>query len=60
MRIGAQSAAARAKLESQQQLEVLKTAAKAEEHQDRMQAEGMRMGVDIAKTQEQMKQQGSE
>lgn len=50
MRLGIQSETARAKLESQQQLEVLKTAAKAEEHQDRMQAEGMRMGVDIAKT----------
>ena len=56
-RIGMQAAQARAKLESQQQLELLKAGLKAEEMQDRQEAEGMRMGIDVAKTQAQMRNQ---
>lgn len=57
LRIGSQSAAARAKLELQQQLELLKTGLQAEEQAGRREAEGMRMGIDVAKTQAQMEQQ---
>jgi len=53
-RIGMQAAQSRAKLESQQQLELLKAGLKAEEMQDRQEAEGMRMGIDVAKAQAQM------
>jgi hypothetical protein len=56
MRVGAQAAAARAKLESQQQLELMKAGLKAEEMQEKMRAEGVRMGIDVAKTQAQMQQ----
>jgi len=56
MRVGAQTAQSRAKLESQQQLELLKAGLKAEEMQDKMKAEGMRMGIDVAKAQAQMQQ----
>jgi len=54
LRVGAQSAAARAKLETQQQLEILKAGLKAEESQSKQQAEGMRMGVEIARSKEQL------
>lgn len=62
LRVGAQTAQAKAKLELQQQLELLKAGLKAEEMQEKMKAEGMRMGIDVAKAQAQMqqKQQGSE
>jgi hypothetical protein len=59
LRIGSQTASARAKLESQQQLEMLKAGLKAEEMQSRNQAEGMRMGIDVAKTQQTLNQQGN-
>ena len=59
LRIGSQTAASRAKLESQQQLEMLKAGLKAEEMQSRNQAEGMRMGIDVAKTQQMLNQQGN-
>ena len=57
LRIGSQSAAQRAKLETQQQLEILKAGQRAEESQARQQAEGMRMGVDVAKAKAQMQVQ---
>jgi hypothetical protein len=57
LRIGAQSAAERAKLETQQQLEILKAGQRAEEAQSRQEAEGMRMGVDVAKAKAQMQVQ---
>jgi hypothetical protein len=56
MRIGAQTAQAKAKLESQQQLEVLKAGVKQGELQAKQQAEGLRAGIDVAKTQFQMQQ----
>jgi len=57
LRVGAQTAAERAKLETQQQLEILKAGQRAEEMQARQQAEGMRMGVDVAKAKAQMQVQ---
>jgi hypothetical protein len=57
LRIGSQTAEAKAKLESQQQLDMLKAGLKAEEMQARNQAEGMRMGIDVAKTQQMLNQQ---
>ena len=57
MRIGTQTAAAKAKLETQKQLEVLKTGLKAEEMRANQEAEGMRMGVEVAKTKENIKAQ---
>ena len=56
MRIGAQTAQAKAKLESQQQLEVLKAGVKQGELQAKQQAEGLRAGIDVAKTKFQMQQ----
>jgi hypothetical protein len=53
LRIGAQSAAARAKLETQQQLEILKAGQRAEEMNAKQEQAGMRMGVDVAKAKEQ-------
>jgi len=55
LRIGSQTAAAKAKLESQQQLEILKAGMRAEELQAKQQAEGMRMGIDVSKSREQMR-----
>ena len=57
LRVGAQTAAAKAKLESQEQLEVLKAGMKAEELQAKQQAEGLRAGIDVAKSREQMRLQ---
>ena len=57
LKIGAQAAAKRAELESQQQLELMKLGLKAEESAEKQQAEGMRMGIDVAKIQAQMEQQ---
>jgi hypothetical protein len=57
LRVGSQAAAARAKLETQKQLEILKAGQKAEEMQARQQAEGMRMGIDVAKAKEQLRVQ---
>ena len=48
-RIGAQSAAARAKLESQAQLELLKASMEMEKSKAAMEAEGVRIGLDAAK-----------
>jgi len=56
MRIGAQTAQSKAKLESQQQLEVLKAGVKQGELQAKQQAEGLRAGIDIAKSKAQMQQ----
>jgi hypothetical protein len=57
MRIGTQTAAAKAKLETQKQLEVLKAGLKAEEMRAGQEAEGMRLGVEVAKTKENIKAQ---
>jgi len=57
LRIGAQTAAQRAKLESQQQMDLIKAGLKSEEMQAKQQAEGLRAGIDVAKAQEQMKVQ---
>jgi len=57
LRIGSHTAQVKAKLESQQQLDMLKAGLKAEEMQARNQAEGMRMGIDVAKTQQMLNQQ---
>lgn len=57
LRIGTQTAAAKAKLETQKQLEVLKTGLQAEAMRAKQEAEGMRMGVEVAKTKEQIKAQ---
>lgn len=52
-RIGVQSAAARAKLESQAQLEMLKASMDMEKAKASMQAEGIRLGLDVAKAKSQ-------
>lgn len=52
-RIGAQSAAARAKLESQAQLELLKASMDMEKARASMEAEGIRIGLDAAKAKSQ-------
>jgi hypothetical protein len=57
LRIGSHTAQVKAKLESQQQLDMLKAGLKAEEMQARNQAEGMRMGIDVAKTKAQISTQ---
>lgn len=56
-RIGAQSAAARAKLEAQSELELLRASMDMEKALAKQEAEGVRMGVEIAKTKAQMEQQ---
>lgn len=56
-RIGAQSAAARAKLESQAQLELLKASMDMEKSKASMEAEGIRLGIDVAKAKSQEPQQ---
>jgi len=55
LRVGAQTAVAKAKLESQQQLEILKAGMKDEELQAKQQAEGLRAGIDVAKSREQLR-----
>lgn len=59
-RIGAQSAAARAKLESQAQLELLRASMDMEKSKASMEAEGVRLGIDIAKTKSQQPTKESE
>lgn len=57
LKVGAQTAAQRAKLETQQRLEILKAGVKAEEMQTKAEAEGMRMGIDAAKAKAQLEVQ---
>jgi hypothetical protein len=57
VRVGAQAAAAKAKLETQKQLEILKAGQRTEEMNAKQKAEGIRIGVDVAKTKEQLKMQ---
>jgi hypothetical protein len=56
LRVGSNTAAIKAKLESQQQLEMLKLGVKGEEIKSRQEADGMRMGIDVAKARAQMQQ----
>jgi len=50
IQIGLQASQAKAKLESQQQLEQLKLQMKAMETSEKYKAEGIKIGVDVAKT----------
>lgn len=57
--IGMQAAAARAKLEAQSELELLRASMDMEKARAKQEAEGVRMGVEIAKTKAQMEQQAN-
>ena len=57
LRVGAKTATDRAKLESQQQMELIKAGMDAEELQAKQETEGLKAGIDIAKAKAQMEVQ---